>query len=178
MICGKLPKLNRMSLSYMLNDKGGIVSEFTITRLGDDKFYLMSAACRRMARSRLAREAHAEGRRHPHRQPVGALRLRSSSPAPKSRDGAGKVTEADLSNKAFPWLSAKQIEIGYARMLAMRVNYVGELGWELHVPMEQMVPIYDALWEAGQGVRHPRFRHVRDGQPAPGEGLSRLEERQ
>ena len=62
----------------------------------------------------------------------------------------GKVTEADPSNTAFPWLSARQIEIGYARMLAMRVNYVGELGWELHVPMEQMVPIYEALWEAGR----------------------------
>jgi dimethylglycine dehydrogenase len=65
------------------------------------------------------------------------------------------VTDADLSNAAFPWLSAKEIEIGYARMLALRVNYVGELGWELHAPMENLVPVYDALWQAGQahGIR-------------------------
>jgi dimethylglycine dehydrogenase len=59
------------------------------------------------------------------------------------------VTEADLSNEAFPWLSAREIEIGYARLLALRVTYVGELGWELHVPMEHLAPVYDALWQAG-----------------------------
>lgn len=149
MICGKLPKLNRMSLSYMLNDKAGIVSEFTITRLGDDKFYLMSAA---------AAEWHDLDWIEKHLPKDGAIRIDNLSArygsviiaGPKAREVLGKVTEADLSNKAFPWLSAKQIESGYARMLAMRVNYVGELGWELHVPMEQMVPIYDALWEAGK----------------------------
>ena len=60
------------------------------------------------------------------------------------------AAEADLSNKAFPWLSARQIEIGYARMLAMRVNYVGELGWELHIPMDQALQVWDALWDAGR----------------------------
>ncbi|MFI5019624.1 MAG: aminomethyltransferase family protein, partial [Dongiales bacterium] len=65
------------------------------------------------------------------------------------------VTDADLANKAFPWLSAREIEIGFARMLALRVNYVGELGWELHVPMESLVPVYEALWAAGSahGIR-------------------------
>jgi dimethylglycine dehydrogenase len=65
------------------------------------------------------------------------------------------VTEADLSNAAFPWLAAREIEIGYGRCLALRVNYVGELGWELHAPMENLVALYDALWTAGaaQGIR-------------------------
>ena len=62
-----------------------------------------------------------------------------------------QVTDADLSNAAFPWLSAREIEIGFARMLALRVNYVGELGWELHVPMEQLVAVYDALWAGRRG---------------------------
>ena len=88
-----------------------------------------------------------------------------------------QVTDADLSNKAFPWLSAREIEIGFARMLALRVNYVGELGWELHVPMESLVPVYEALWAAGAAAWHPRFRHVCDGFAAAGEMLSRLEER-
>ena len=106
MICGKLPKLNRMSLSYMLNDKGGIVSEFTITRLGDDKFYLMSAA---------AAEWHDLDWLEKHMPKDGAIRIDNLSArygsiiiaGPKSREVLAKVTEADLSNKAFPWLSAQ-----------------------------------------------------------------------
>ncbi|MFZ0207916.1 MAG: aminomethyltransferase family protein, partial [Roseiarcus sp.] len=71
------------------------------------------------------------------------------------REALARVTEAALSNAAFPWLSAREIEIGCARMLALRVNYVGELGWELHAPIEHMVAIYDALWRAGEefGIR-------------------------
>ena len=74
---------------------------------------------------------------------------------PRARDVLSAVTETDLSNKAFPWLTAKEIEIGFARMLALRVNYVGELGWEMHAPMEALVPTYDALWAAGEkhGIR-------------------------
>ena len=69
---------------------------------------------------------------------------------PDHPDSHRAVAEADLSNKAFPWLSAQEIEIGFARMLALRVNYVGELGWELHCPVENMVAIYEALWAAGE----------------------------
>jgi len=154
LICGKLPKLGRITLSYMLNDKGGIVSEVTITRLAEDKFYLLSAA---------AAEWHDIDWLERHRPRDGAVRIENLSArlgtlivaGPKARDVLAQVTDADLSNAAFPWLSAREIEIGYARPLALRVNYVGELGWELHLPMEQMAPVYDLLWEAGQahGIR-------------------------
>ncbi len=70
---------------------------------------------------------------------------------PKAREVLAQVTDADLSNKAFPWLSAREIEIGFARMLALRVNYVGELGWELHVPMEQ--PGRRSMRRSGPPVR-------------------------
>ena len=65
------------------------------------------------------------------------------------------LTESDLSNEAFPWLTAQRIVIGMASVLALRVNYVGELGWELHVPAEHMIPVYDALCQAGEphGIR-------------------------
>ena len=79
-------------------------------------------------------------------KPVGSIIIAG----PKARDVLAAVTEADLSNKAFPWLLAQEIEIGFARMLALRVNYVGELGWELHCPAENMVAIYEALWAAGE----------------------------
>ena len=87
-----------------------------------------------MARPRLAGEA--TGRRTASlrdREPLDALGSLILA-GPKARDVLSQVTDADLSNAAFPWLSAREIEIGYARLLALRVNYVGELGWELHVP--------------------------------------------
>jgi len=154
MICGRLPRLGRVALSYMLNERGGIVCEFTITRLAEDRFYLISAA---------AAEWHDLDWLEKHLPADGSLRLANLSArlgslvlaGPRARDVLGQVTDADLSNEAFPWLSAKEIEIDYARMLALRVNYVGELGWELHAPMENLVPVYDALWAAGEahGIR-------------------------
>ncbi|HEY2113058.1 MAG TPA: aminomethyltransferase family protein, partial [Dongiaceae bacterium] len=154
LICGRLPKQNRITLSYMLNDRGGIVSEFTITRLGENRFYLISAA---------AAEWHDLDWLERHKPEDGSVTIANLSArlaslilaGPKAREVLAQVTDSDLSNKAFPWLSAREIEIGFARMLALRVNYVGELGWELHVPMESLVPVYEALWAAGapHGIR-------------------------
>ena len=74
---------------------------------------------------------------------------------PAAREVLQQVTPADLSNAAFPWLSAREIELGFGRALALRVNYVGELGWELHLPMEQLLPAYEAVMAAGatRGIR-------------------------
>jgi dimethylglycine dehydrogenase len=154
LICGKLPKQGRVTLSYALNDKGGIISEFTITRLAENRFYLISAA---------AAEWHDLDWLEKHRPANGAVRIENQTTrygsiiiaGPKAREVLSQVTEADLSNAAFPWLSAREIEIGYARLLALRVNYVGELGWELHAPVEHMASIYDQLWQAGEkhGIR-------------------------
>jgi dimethylglycine dehydrogenase len=154
MICGRLPKLGRIALSYMLNARGGIVSEFTITRLGEDRFYLISAA---------AAEWHDIDWIERHLPDDGSVRLTNLSArlgslvlaGPRARKVLAAVTDADLSNAAFPWLAAREIEIGYGRCLALRVNYVGELGWELHAPMENLVPLYDALRSAGEkhGIR-------------------------
>ena len=69
---------------------------------------------------------------------------------PRSRDILQAVTDADLSNGTFPWLTAQPISIGLAPATAMRVNFVGELGWELHHPIEYQNRIFDALVEAGE----------------------------
>ena len=68
---------------------------------------------------------------------------------PKARALLARVTDADLSNAAFPWLSGRWIDVGLAPCLALRVNYVGELGWELHHPIEYQNHVFDALMEAG-----------------------------
>ncbi len=92
---------------------------------------------------------------------------------PRSRDLLAKLTTADLGNDAFPWLTGKEIEVAGIGVRALRVNYVGELGWELHVPMADVVALYDAVWAAGTEPRHRRLRAVRNEQPPDGEGLSR-----
>jgi dimethylglycine dehydrogenase len=74
---------------------------------------------------------------------------------PRSRDVLSTLTDADLSNGAFPWLTSQTININGAPVLALRVNYVGELGWELHPANEYVSDVYDALWKAGReaGIR-------------------------
>ena len=69
---------------------------------------------------------------------------------PRSRDVLGKLTAADLGNSAFPYLSAREIEVAGCPVRALRVSYVGELGWELHAPIEALPTLYDALMEAGR----------------------------
>ena len=76
---------------------------------------------------------------------------------PKARKLLSRVTRGDLSNKAFRWLTARDIVVGSAPVNAMRVNFVGELGWELHHPMEYQNHIFDALFEAGEDLELAPF---------------------
>ena len=69
---------------------------------------------------------------------------------PKARDILSAVTDADLSNEGFKWLTGQEIEVAGVKLRALRVNYVGELGWELHAPMADLPTLYAALWDAGQ----------------------------
>jgi len=71
---------------------------------------------------------------------------------PRSRDLLATLTTADLGNDAFPWLTGREIEVAGIGVRALRVNYVGELGWELHVPMTGVVALYDAVWAAGEAL--------------------------
>ena len=125
-----------------------------MTRRASDDFYLCSAASAEWHDADLLHAAlPSDGSVHVEEMSarLGTLVLAG----PRARDVLAAVTRADLSSAAFPWLSAREIEIGAASVLALRVNYVGELGWELHAPMEHMVALYDALWRAGaaQGLR-------------------------
>lgn len=155
LLCSRLPGLNRIALAYALNTRGGILSEFTLTRIAAESFYALSAA---------AAEWHDEdvlSESLPADGSVRIQRLTESADAlvlagPHSRALLSQITAADLSNDAFPWLSARHIDIAGARVLALRVSYTGELGWELHAPNEDMPRVYDALFAAGSahGLRH------------------------
>jgi dimethylglycine dehydrogenase len=150
MVANKLPQKHyRLGLAHVLTHKGGIAAEFTITRLGPDRFYLISAAAaNRHDLDLLTRHAPKDG----------SVAIRDVTldngvlviAGPRARDLLQKVTDADVSNAAFPWLSGKEITVGWSPARALRVNFVGELGWELHHSLVYQNQIFDTLMEAGK----------------------------
>ncbi len=151
-VANSLPqKIGGIGLCHALNTKGGIHSEFTIRRDADDSFYLVSAgALQRLDHDYLKKHMPKDGSVQFKQltDDVGVLVLAG----PKARTLLSRVTDADLSNEAFRWLTSQDIEVGGAPTSAMRVNYVGELGWELHHPMQHQNQIFDALFEAGEDL--------------------------
>jgi dimethylglycine dehydrogenase len=132
----------------MLSGNGGVRSEFTICKTGPQSFYLVSAgAFERHDHDYLMKLAPTDGsvRLQPVTTQYGVLVLAG----PKARAVLQQLTDTDLSNEAFPWLTAKPISVGHAMAHALRVNFVGELGWELHHPIEMQNTIFDLLFEAG-----------------------------
>ncbi len=150
LVARKLPrKIGRIHLAHALTPRGGVRSEFTIMRDGPEQFYLVSSgAAERFDNDYLVKQAPTDGSvridnvtgRH------GVLVL----VGPRARDVLVKLTDADLTNTAFPWLTGQHILVGLAPVRAMRVNFVGELGWELHHPIEYQHHLFDALMEAGR----------------------------
>ena len=138
-------------LAHMLTTLGGIEGEVTITRLDDDRFYLNSSI--------MAEQHDQDWLRH-HVLPgedvtvtdVTNRRGILAVTGPRSRELLEKLTDADLTNARFPWLTGQKIEVAGVRCLALRVSYVGELGWELHHPIEEMAGLYAAIQEAGEGL--------------------------
>ena len=150
----RLPRPGRIALTHLLSANGRIAGEVTITRLGDESFYILSAAG-----AELRDLDHLQQNVRPgeqvHIDNITDRRGVLVLAGPHARDVLAKVTAAPLDNHAFPWLSGMEIDIAGMPVRALRVNYVGELGWELHPLMDQMEALYDALLEAGAefGIR-------------------------
>jgi dimethylglycine dehydrogenase len=198
----KVPrKLGGIALVHLLSPGGRILGEMTLSRLGPEHFYALSAAaaelrdwdcltqvlaadpseslseCLSASRSagRLARPAASPAAS----QSASPSASRSASlstnlwasamppegvcienvseklgvivvSGPRARDLLGRLTDADLRNEQFRWLSAREISVAGHEVRALRVSYVGELGWELHTPMASMTALYEALWNAGE----------------------------
>jgi dimethylglycine dehydrogenase len=149
LLANRLPKkVGRIGLCHALNKNGGVRSEFTVMREAPDSFYLVSAgALQRFDHDYLRKQMPADGsvRFDALTNQIGVLVLAG----PKSRELMTRVSRADFSNAAFPWLTGRQIDVGFAPSLAQRINFVGELGWELHHPIEYQNHIFDKLMEAG-----------------------------
>ncbi len=156
--CNKLPKVGRINLTYALTAAGTTRTEYTIVRLKDDEYYLVSAGAWTEYDADYLKKAIAEKEAE-----FGRIELQDVTTqwgvfaiaGPKSRDVLAEVIkdadpETALSNKRFPWLSARQIELGMCPVNAIRVAYTGELGWELHHPIEMQNYLFDLLEKAGE----------------------------
>ena len=145
----RLPRLGRIALSQMLTPRGMIECDVTVTRLEPERFLVLSAA---------VAELHDLDWLRRHAPADGSVVIESVTPhwgvlilaGPRARDVLAQITDADLSNEAFPWLSARTIQVGPVQIRALRINFVGELGWELHHPVEYQVGLYEALTTAGE----------------------------
>ncbi|HEY6482267.1 MAG TPA: FAD-dependent oxidoreductase [Steroidobacteraceae bacterium] len=150
LVANKVPtRIGRIALCHALTRRGGIRSEFTITRTGKQSFYVVSAgAAERYDNDYLVKSLPADG----------SVQLRNITTArgcfvvagPKSREVLARLTDTPLDNTSFPWLTGQTIEAGLAvDVYALRVNFVGSLGWELHFPIEYAHHLFDALFAAG-----------------------------
>ncbi len=155
--CNALPKVGRINLTYALTAQGTVRTEYTIVRLAEDEYYLVSAGAWTAYDADFLRKC-AEDKRadfgwidiHDVTTQWGVFALAG----PASRDILKEIAkDADpatvLSNKRFPWLSMRNIELGMCPVRAIRVAYTGELGWELHHPIEMQRYLWDQLLAAG-----------------------------
>ena len=148
-VANNVPKgVGRIGLCHMLSLNGGVRAEFTIYKRAENSYYLVFAgASERHDWDYLTKLAPNDGSVTLQKitTQMGVLVLAG----PKSRDVLQKLTDTDLSNHNFKWLSGKSINVGYAQAEALRVNFVGELGWELHHPIEMQNYIFDELMRVG-----------------------------
>jgi dimethylglycine dehydrogenase len=149
-LANKIPKKQgRIALCHLLTPKGGVRAEFTVYEWQPGRFYLVSAG---------AYEAHDHDYLRKLLPADGSVRLSPLTTrlgviviaGPNARKLLSKLTATDLSNEAFPWLSGKAIHVGPVSTHCLRVNFVGELGYEFHVPVEQQVALFDLLMDAGK----------------------------
>ena len=157
--CNKLPKIGRINLTYALTAAGTTRTEYTIVREAEHEYYLVSAGAWAAYDQDYLLKAVEDWNPGSDGLWVGVQDVSTqwgvfAIAGPKTRDVLGKVVkDADpataLSNKRFPWLSMRNIELGMCPVKAVRVAYTGELGWELHHPIEMQNYLWDLLMEAG-----------------------------
>jgi dimethylglycine dehydrogenase len=147
--CGRLPSVGRVRLAYMLTPGGRIWSEATVARLDEQRFLLCGPTVATLRdhdwlRRQLPDDGSVELRHGSQRD--GALLVMG----PESRRLLQPLCAQDLSKQAMPWMSAAEIDIAGCRATALRLSYVGELGWELHLAPDDLPRVYHAICEAGK----------------------------
>jgi 4-methylaminobutanoate oxidase (formaldehyde-forming) len=147
-------KPGRITYTQWLNPAGTLEADLTVTKLAEDRFWVVASdTAHRHAETWLRRHI---GDAHAFVTDVTSGYAQINIQGPRSRELLARVTSADLSNEAFPFRAAAEIDIGFARVLCIRITYLGELGYELYIPAEAAVHVYDRLVDAGRaaGLRH------------------------
>ena len=147
-------KPGRITYTQWLNPAGTLEADLTVTKLAEDRFWVVASdTAHRHAETWLRRNI---GDAHAFVTDVTSGYAQLNIQGPRSRELLALVTSADMSNEAFPFRTAAEIDIGFARVLCIRITYLGELGYELYIPAEQAVHVYDRLVDAGRaaGLRH------------------------
>ncbi len=151
--------VGKIVYTQWLNERGGMEADLTVTRLAEDKYFIVSASDF-YTHDLWWLKKHIPHNAHAFVTDVTSSYTLMNIQGPKSRDLIKQLTTADISNAAFPYMSAQNIDINYALIQTLRVTFEGELGYELYVPTEFSAHIYDAVLEAGQdfGLRHAGFQ--------------------
>lgn len=148
-------KSNQITYTQWLNEAGTLEADLTVTKLDPETFLVVvTDTMHRHAETWLRR--HISETDYAFVTDVTSAYGQLNIQGPRSRELMQTLTSADLSNEAFPFRCARKIEIGYAHPLCIRITYLGELGYELYIPAEQAVQVYDRIVEAGKkfGLRH------------------------
>jgi 4-methylaminobutanoate oxidase (formaldehyde-forming) len=135
--------------TQLLNDRGGIEADLTVTRLTEDQYFIVTPGATGN-RDFDWIQRHLRDEAHVCLTDVTSAYTMLAIMGPKARDVLATLTDADLSNDAFPFATAQQVDVAYARPLVVRMSFVGELGWELYIPTEFSNNLFDALMTAGQ----------------------------
>ena len=144
-----------ITYTQWLNDAGTIEADLTVAKVGDERFLVVASdTAHRHVETWMRRHIDVDERVSI--QDVSTALAQINIQGPRSRELLQSITAHDLSNEKFPFRSVAHIDIGFSRVLCVRITYLGELGYELYVPAEQAVGVYDGIVEAGKafGLRH------------------------
>jgi 4-methylaminobutanoate oxidase (formaldehyde-forming) len=144
-----------ITYTQWLNEGGTIEADLTVTKLDDDRFWVVASdSAHRHAETWMRRQfaSRPGGDAHAFVTDVTSGFAQINIQGPRSREVLAAVTTQDMSSEAFPYRAAREIDLGFARVLCIRITYLGELGYELYIPAEQAVHVYDRLVEAGRAV--------------------------
>ncbi len=152
MTTGRIPKTDgRIALNYLLNEQARIETEITVTRLAEDRYYIISGPMGEL------RDFDWINQHIPEGADVTLTDLSTTNgviviAGPNSRELLSRCTDADVSPEEFKFLSGRHITIAGVEVLALRVGFTGSLGWELHMAMDAMEAVYDSLWANSEGT--------------------------
>ncbi|XP_054715823.1 dimethylglycine dehydrogenase, mitochondrial-like [Uloborus diversus] len=152
MLANKIPKVGKTNISHLLTNSGKVYAELTVTRLSDDHFFLITGSGSEVHDLRWLKDHARTWNARVDFENITDEMACLSVAGPLARDVLSKLTQEDLSNKAFPFLSAKCISIAGIPVRAMRISYTGELGWELYHSAKHNLTMYQALLDAGKDM--------------------------